>query len=88
MSFPWVTEEPDPTEIPGGSSTGGIGGKKAPYACSFDTWRENFKSDAYKDGIIDFNDYGQWWADSGLGKDAWEQMNPGMPFDWKANNER
>ncbi len=79
----------DETEEPvGGSSHGGFGptngGNKIPFACSFDSWQEYFHSDNCKDGKIDFNDYGQWWADSGLGKDAWEQFNAGVPFTWES----
>lgn len=76
--------------IGGGSAQGGIGGNggnKTPFACSFDTWSEKFRSDTYKDGLIDFNDYGQWWADSGLDMEAWEQFNSGIPFNWKANKD-
>ncbi|MBR3382887.1 MAG: hypothetical protein IKG85_07630, partial [Clostridia bacterium] len=72
MGFPGMTEEPDPTEVVGGSSHGDLPHNKTPFACSFDTWSEKFRSDTYKDGLIDFNDYGQWWADSGLGMEAWE----------------
>jgi hypothetical protein len=88
MSFPGIDDGGDETEMPGGSSTGGIGGNggnKAPFVCTFDTWLDTFASDTYKDGMIDFNDYGQWWADSGLGLDAWDQVNPGKSFEWKAN---
>ena len=76
----------------GGSAHGHFGGeggnKVPPFACSFETWSEKFASDCYKDGIVDFNDYGQWWADSGLGEDAWNQFNTGLPFNWKSQNER
>jgi hypothetical protein len=90
-TFPGITDEPIPTEIGGGSDVSGQNGKnsnKIPFACSFETWSEKFASDCYKDGIVDFNDYGQWWADSGLGEDAWNQFNTGLPFNWKSQNER
>lgn len=97
FGFPLVMDflDPDPEQTPipgGGSSTGGKpdngGNKVPPFACSFETWSEKFASDCYKDGIVDFNDYGQWWADSGLGEDAWNQFNTGLPFNWKSQNER
>ena len=85
--IPWVTTSPDPEPGVGGSAHGGIGkngGKTAPVACSFDTWLENYAQDYYKDGIIDFNDYGQWWADSGLGQKEWSGINSGIPFKWES----
>lgn len=85
------SEEGDDPIIGGGSAhghDGPNGGNKIPFACSFETWSEKFASDCYKDGIVDFNDYGQWWADSGLGEDAWNQFNTGLPFNWKSQNER
>ena len=90
MEFPGMTEptNPDPTEIGNGSNTGGLpgngGNKIAPMPCSFDTWLENYAKDYYKDGIIDFNDYGQWWADSGLGANEWAGINSGIPFKWES----
>ncbi|MBR4659203.1 MAG: hypothetical protein IKP26_08130 [Clostridia bacterium] len=86
-----INPSPDPDPTGGGSAgagTHGNNGGKAPFACSFETWSEKFASDCYKDGIVDFNDYGQWWADSGLGEDAWNQFNTGLPFNWKSQNER
>lgn len=83
-------EDPNPTG--GGSGQGHIGGQdnnnksKTPFACSFENWSESFRGDDFADGIIDFNDYGQWWADSGLGEDAWQQFNPEVPFNWQAKN--
>ena len=70
----------------GEGHVGGLKGVKTPFACSFETWSESFRTDDFKDGIIDYNDYGQWWADNGLGEDAWQQFNPDVPFNWQANN--
>jgi len=86
-----MPEETDPAPIGGGSAhgsqPGGNGGNKIPVVCSFDSWLENFAQDSDKDGTIGFNDYGQWWADSGLSKEEWNRINASTPFTWEARKK-
>ena len=53
-----------------------------PFACSYSDWQVLFADDYDLDDDIDFDDYGQWWADNGLSVEAWEELNPGIPFTW------
>lgn len=70
-----------------GHLPGDNGGNKIPVVCSFDSWLENFAQDSDKDGTIGFNDYGQWWADSGLSKEEWSRINASTPFTWEARKK-
>lgn len=36
----------------------------------------------YDGNGVDFNDYGQWWADQGYSLEAWSALNPNSPFSW------
>ena len=49
---------------------------------SFGDWNASVGADVNGDGGVDFSDYGQWWADSGFGMDAWAEFNPDVPFSW------
>lgn len=77
----FITDEPDPNPTEGASAHGHRGGAGIdPFACSFDTWCEFFKEDLVADGVIDFNDYAQWWVNNGFDLDAWNEFNSGKPF--------
>ncbi len=55
------------------------------FVCSYDEWLKLFADnyDMDDEEIIDFNDYGQWWADNGFSVEDWERFNPGVPFEWE-----
>lgn len=79
-----ITEAPDVTET--GAHTGQSGSD--PFPCSFEEWQTLFAVDNDLDGDIDFDDYGIWWYEEGLGIDAWNEYNPGHPWDpnWADND--
>lgn len=54
-----------------------------PFPCSFADYQSMFEYDHDMDGDMDFDDYGQWWADNGFSVEVWEQFNPGVPFVWE-----
>jgi len=67
-----------------GSDIGGGSGGSSPdiTVVSFDEWVEMYGGEDYDlDGDTDdFDDYMQWWYDNDLGEDAWNEINPGVPF--------
>lgn len=54
-----------------------------PFECTFAEWQTLFADDYDLDDDVDFDDYGQWWADNGFSEDAWDEKNPGVPFIWE-----
>lgn len=69
----------DASEDAGGSGDTGF----EPFPCSFADWQKSFAEDYDLDDDIDFDDYGQWWADNGFSLDEWEKLNPGVEFKWE-----
>lgn len=65
-----------------GPNPGGGSGGNSSGPITFSNWSANFGVDLNGNGAVDFDDYGQWWADQGFGIDAWEEFNPGTPFSW------
>lgn len=74
--------DPDPS---GDDVIGGGTGQSTtdPYPCSFADWQIMFAEDYDLDEDIDFDDYGQWWADNGFSEDDWAELNPGVDFIWE-----
>lgn len=65
--------------------TGGGTGQstKDPFPCSYPDWQTMFEADYDFDEEINFNDYGQWWADNGFSEEDWNTYNPDVPFIWQ-----
>ena len=75
---------------PGGDASEGAGGSAdtgfEPFPCSFADWQKSFAVDCYPlepDDKIDFDDYGQWWADNEFSLDDWKKFNGDTPFTWE-----
>ncbi len=66
-----------------GAGSGGTPGNDDITICTYNEWYEMYGDDYDLDDDIDFDDYGQWWADNGLSLDAWEELNPDVPFTWE-----
>lgn len=57
----------DPSIIGGGTGSGTTN----PYPCSFNDWMNDFGEDFTGDSLINWEDYGKWWADGGLTQEQW-----------------
>ena len=69
--------DPEPTTVTGG----GTGQSTTdPYPCSFADWQTMFGQDMDDDEDIDMNDYMLWWDGQGFSMEAWNEFNPGVPF--------
>jgi hypothetical protein len=64
-----------------GSNVGGGGGSLdslKPFPMSFGEWAQSrWCSDYDNNPGVDFDDYANWWSQSGFGETAWAQFNPG-----------
>ena len=71
--------DPQPTTVIGG----GTGQSTTdPYACSYADWQTMFAGDYDGDDVVGtMNDYMIWWANNNFGMDAWNEFNPGVPFE-------
>ena len=70
--------EPSPTTVVGG----GTGQSTTdPYPCSFQDWLTMYAQDLDDDDEFTMNDYMLWWESMGFDMTAWNEYNPGVPFD-------
>ena len=77
----------DGSDHGGLDNPGGGSGGLAIGPVTFSQWAANFGYDANGNGSVDFQDYGQWWADNGLSMDAWRELNPNAVFTWSPDSD-
>ena len=68
-----------------GGGSGGTPGSGDLSACTYDEWWEWYvedpeTSDYNRDGDVDETDFCLWWKSVGLSKEAWDEVNPDIPW--------
>lgn len=70
----------DDVVIGGGTGQGGV--TPPVSAMSYSDWlNSDWKEDLIQDGTINEDDYAVWWESWGFSKEAWESLNPDLPWD-------
>lgn len=65
----------DEEESGGGSGQSGV----RPSPCTYNVWLKCFAKD-YDDNGYDTTDFAKWWQENSFSIDAWNELNPDIPF--------